>query len=68
MFNFLCYHILAQQSCVRFSLCERYFLKNRLDGPLKAIMGKIYDKNAPGFWRNDKRVTHYVVVFSSVPQ
>jgi hypothetical protein len=29
------------------------FLENHLDGPLKPIMGKIYDKNAPGFWRND---------------
>jgi hypothetical protein len=29
-------------------------LKNRLDALFKLIMGKIYDKNAPEYRRNDK--------------
>jgi hypothetical protein len=30
------------------------FLKNRLDALLRLIVGKFYDKNAPGYRRNDK--------------
>jgi hypothetical protein len=47
---------------------EKFFLKNRLNGPLKPIMGKIYEKNAPGFWRNDTLSGSYLQVFANVKE